>query len=39
MELVPMTVLIDPGSNSTLFRKGAIRVLKLGADRRSGLTE
>ena len=30
-----MTVLIDPGSNSTLFREGAIRVLKLHGSRQT----
>lgn len=30
-----MTVLIDPGSNSTLFREGAIRALKLDGDRQT----
>jgi hypothetical protein len=34
-KLVPMTVLIDPGSNSTLFREGAIRSLKLRGDRQT----
>jgi hypothetical protein len=30
-----MTVLIDPGSNSTLFREGAIRALKLHGNRQT----
>ena len=34
-ELVPMTVLIDPGNNSTLFREGAIRALKLQGSRQT----
>ena len=34
-ELVPMTVLIDPGNNSTLFREGAIRALKLHGNRQT----
>ena len=34
-ELVPMKVLIDPGSNSTFFCEGAIRALKLHGNRQT----